>query len=81
MTADPAGWLHLRLRLSWPDEVPRPLVGVGPELEVLEPAPCEIGSRRSPALSPTATRPIDSAVPVGGGESGPTTRGRASRDT
>ncbi|MET1232170.1 MAG: YafY family protein [Candidatus Limnocylindrales bacterium] len=35
--ADPDGWLHLRLRLSWPDEVPSLLLAVGPALEVLEP--------------------------------------------
>ena len=36
--ADPDGWIHLRLRLSWPDEVPGQMLAVGPELEVLEPA-------------------------------------------
>ncbi|MGP1674111.1 MAG: helix-turn-helix transcriptional regulator [Candidatus Limnocylindrales bacterium] len=31
------GWLHLRLTLSWPDEVPGRLLSVGSGLEVLEP--------------------------------------------
>ncbi len=34
---DPDGWRHLRLRLDWPNEVPGRLLGVGPDLEVLEP--------------------------------------------
>lgn len=33
-----AGWLRLRLRLPWPDEVPGQLLGVGPGLEVVGPA-------------------------------------------
>ncbi|MGZ8501883.1 MAG: helix-turn-helix transcriptional regulator [Candidatus Limnocylindrales bacterium] len=32
-----SGWLRLRLELSWPDEVPGQLLGVGSSLEVLEP--------------------------------------------
>jgi predicted DNA-binding transcriptional regulator YafY len=35
---DPDGWLRLRLKLSWPDEVATRLLAVGPSLEVLEPA-------------------------------------------
>jgi predicted DNA-binding transcriptional regulator YafY len=31
------GWLHLRLRLDWPEEVASRLLGLGPDLEVLEP--------------------------------------------
>jgi predicted DNA-binding transcriptional regulator YafY len=34
---DPMDWLHLRLRLDWPDEVPGHLLGLGSILEVLEP--------------------------------------------
>jgi predicted DNA-binding transcriptional regulator YafY len=34
---DPDGWLRLRLRVSWPDEVATRLLAVGPNLEVLEP--------------------------------------------
>jgi predicted DNA-binding transcriptional regulator YafY len=34
---DPEGWIHLRLRLSWPEEVPGKLLAAGPSLEVLEP--------------------------------------------
>lgn len=34
---DPRGWLHLRLRISWPDEVAARLVGMGEHLEVLDP--------------------------------------------
>jgi predicted DNA-binding transcriptional regulator YafY len=35
---DPDGWLRLRLRVSWPEEVATRLLAVGPSLEVLEPA-------------------------------------------
>jgi predicted DNA-binding transcriptional regulator YafY len=35
---DPDGWLRLRLRVSWPEEVASRLLAVGPNLEVLEPA-------------------------------------------
>ena len=34
---DAEGWLRLRLRLDWPDEVPGHLLGVGAGVEVLEP--------------------------------------------
>jgi predicted DNA-binding transcriptional regulator YafY len=34
---DPDGWVHLRLRLTWPDEAPRRLLSVGSSVEVLEP--------------------------------------------
>ena len=36
--ADPEGWLHLRIRLDWPHEVPERLLAVGSSIEVLEPA-------------------------------------------
>ena len=36
---DPDGWLVLRLRLDWPDEVPGRLLALGVAAEVLEPAP------------------------------------------
>jgi predicted DNA-binding transcriptional regulator YafY len=35
---DAAGWVRLRLRVEWPDEAPRTLLGMGPDLEVIEPA-------------------------------------------
>jgi predicted DNA-binding transcriptional regulator YafY len=34
---DPEGWRRLRLRLDWPEEVPGRLLGVGGDLEVLDP--------------------------------------------
>ena len=34
---DPDGWEHLRLTLSWPDEVPGKLLSIGSSLEVLQP--------------------------------------------
>ena len=34
---DPAGWIRLRLRLDWPDEVPARLLAAGSSIEVLDP--------------------------------------------
>lgn len=34
---DPEGWTRLRLRLDWPDEAPGRLLGMGGDLEVLDP--------------------------------------------
>jgi predicted DNA-binding transcriptional regulator YafY len=34
---DPDGWIHLRLRLGWPNDVHGQLLAVGSSLEVLEP--------------------------------------------
>ena len=78
--ADPAGWLHLRLRLAWPDEVPAQLVGVGPELEVLEPV--DVRERVASIARAVADRyaPMASAVAVGGREPGPTAGRPAARD-
>jgi predicted DNA-binding transcriptional regulator YafY len=36
--ADADGWVRLRLRVEWPEEAPRTLLGMGPDLEVIEPA-------------------------------------------
>ena len=35
---DPEGWLHLRLKVSWPEEVASRILAIGPSIEVLEPA-------------------------------------------
>ena len=34
---DPEGWTHLRLLIDWPEDAAARLVGMGPDLEVLEP--------------------------------------------
>ena len=36
-TEDPEGWLHLRLTLDWPEEVPGRLIGLGSRAEILDP--------------------------------------------
>jgi predicted DNA-binding transcriptional regulator YafY len=36
-TPDPEGWVHLRLRLDWPNEVHRRLLPLGATIEVLDP--------------------------------------------
>jgi predicted DNA-binding transcriptional regulator YafY len=35
--ADPEGWLRLRLRIGWPNEVPGQLLALGEDIEILEP--------------------------------------------
>ena len=35
---DGDGWIRLKLRVEWPEEAPRTLLGMGPDLEVIEPA-------------------------------------------
>jgi predicted DNA-binding transcriptional regulator YafY len=50
---DPDGWIHLRLRLDWPDEAAHTLLRLGSGAEILEPA--EIRER----LLVTARRIID----------------------
>ena len=34
---DPEGWIRLRLRLEWPEEIPAILLGMGSDLEALSP--------------------------------------------
>ena len=36
--ADPDGWLRVRLKLDWPNEVVSQILAVGPDCELLEPA-------------------------------------------
>jgi predicted DNA-binding transcriptional regulator YafY len=35
---DADGWIRMKLRIEWPDEAPRTLLGMAADLEVLEPA-------------------------------------------
>ena len=68
---DPDGWLRLRLRLDWPEEVPGHLLGVGSGLEVLEPQEMrERIARRAAAVLATyggaaAADVVDPAPAVG----------------
>jgi len=68
--ADPEGWVHLRLRLSWPDEVPGLLVAVGPALEVVEPP--ELRDRVASVARAVADRyaTAPSAAAIGGRQTG-----------
>ncbi|HYH92084.1 MAG TPA: YafY family protein [Candidatus Saccharimonadales bacterium] len=56
---DPDGWLHLRLRMQWPEDVHGQLLAVGSSLEVLEPpeirARVEATARRVIARYASAT--------------------------
>jgi predicted DNA-binding transcriptional regulator YafY len=36
--ADPDGWLHVRVKLDWPNEVVSQILAVGPDCELVEPA-------------------------------------------
>ena len=65
---DPEGWLHLRLHLSWPDEVPNLLVAVGPALEVI--GPPEVRARVAAMARAVADR-YGATGPVGTGGSAP----------
>ena len=51
---DPEGWLRLRLRLSWPEEVPGQLLGAGRWVEVV--APPEIRARVADTAHAIAAR-------------------------
>jgi predicted DNA-binding transcriptional regulator YafY len=43
---DPEGWIRLRVRLDWPDEVPAQLLSVGSNVEVLDPPEIRDGVSR-----------------------------------
>ncbi len=77
--SDADGWLHLRLRISWPDEVPSLLLGVGPALEVLEPA--DVRERVAAVARAVADRYAtpSSAPSVGRGQAHAPTSGLAAR--
>jgi predicted DNA-binding transcriptional regulator YafY len=51
---DPEGWLRLRLRLDWPEEAPRTLLGAGRWVEVLEPT--EVRARLASTARAVAER-------------------------
>lgn len=59
---DPDGWLRLRLRISWPEEVPGQLLGVGSAMEVLEPP--ELRTR----IAATAARVVERYRVSGGAD-------------
>jgi len=52
--SDPEGWLHLRLTLDWPAEVPARLLAAGPDVEVL--GPPEVRDRIAVLASGVAER-------------------------
>lgn len=56
---DPEGWKRLRLRLDWPEEVPGRLLGIGGDLEVLDPPEirAELLALASAALARNAVQP------------------------
>jgi predicted DNA-binding transcriptional regulator YafY len=57
---DPEGWHRLRLRLSWPDEVPAHLLGAGRWVEVV--APPEIRARVADTARAIAERYVGDAI-------------------
>jgi predicted DNA-binding transcriptional regulator YafY len=62
---DEDGWVRLRVRLPWPDEVPRLLLGVGSGMEIL--GPPEIRDR----LIATAERIVERYRASGSPTTGP----------
>jgi len=64
--ADPDGWPHLRIRVRWPREAAGRLLGLGPDVEVLDPPEVRASvielargalERHTPATSETAGAP------------------------
>jgi predicted DNA-binding transcriptional regulator YafY len=57
---DPDGWLTLRLRLDWPNEVPGHVLALGRDVEVLEPAEtrARVVARARDILDPYDAAPI-----------------------
>ncbi len=65
---DAEGWLRLRLSLDWPDEVPGVLLGVGEDLQIIEPA--EIRERLLEIARATIERYAALTAPAAGGAAG-----------
>jgi predicted DNA-binding transcriptional regulator YafY len=77
--ADHDGWLRLRFSLDWPDEVPGRLLGLAPDLEVLEPPDVRARIvRRAAALLDVYARTdaVAAAVPAPGAAPASAMRGR-----
>ena len=71
---DPDGWLRIRIKLDWPNEVVSQILAIGPECELLEPADLrsQIGAQAGRVAGHYAERPPDqpaaerrSEAPVG----------------
>jgi predicted DNA-binding transcriptional regulator YafY len=60
---DPEGWLRLRIRMDWPDEAPRLLLGAGRWVEVL--GPPEVRARVASTARAIAERYATEAVDAG----------------
>ena len=60
---DPEGWLRLRLRMDWPDEVATRMLGAGRWVEVLEPPEVRAGVASTARASSSATPPIPLSDP------------------
>jgi predicted DNA-binding transcriptional regulator YafY len=73
---DPDGWLRVRLKLDWPNEVVSQILAVGPNCELLEPAELreKIGAQARSVASQYDPPPSEP-----GPDSGPTAAGSAGR--
>jgi predicted DNA-binding transcriptional regulator YafY len=76
---DPDGWLRVRLKLDWPNEVVSQILAVGPDCELLEPAELreKIGAQARTVASHYDSSPSDAAstrtaarTPVASGQAG-----------
>ena len=59
---DPDGWLHLRLNLDWPHEIPARLLGMGSAVEVLSPP--EVRARLPEVAARVVARYAGSQLPA-----------------
>ena len=58
---DPDGWLRIRVKLDWPNEVTSQILAVGPDCELLEPVELrpKIGAQAGRVAAHYAERPPD----------------------
>ena len=59
--ADPDGWLRIRVKLDWPNEIASQILAVGPDCELLEPIELRapIGAQARRVAAHYAERPPD----------------------
>jgi hypothetical protein len=79
---DPDGWLRVRLKLDWPNEVVSQILAVGPDCELLEPVELRdkigtqarrVASYYDPAAGPVPAASNDkgkAGAPVASGQAG-----------
>ncbi len=81
---DPDGWLRVRLKLDWPNEVVSQILAVGPDCELVEPAELreKIGAQARRVAShygaaPAEPGPGSAPTPAGSADRAPVASGQA----